>query len=150
MPEEYSITVTILVTAILTWIGHVIVSILQRRSDKDKALETEKREAYTSLLSLLYDILASIKNKDIEKHMPDYQKSFFSLVRDMTVYASDEVLRLFIELKNQQENAKPNTVLTTFANLILAVRRDLGHNTSITQKEILSTFITDVNELNIN
>lgn len=133
-------------TALLTWVGHAIVSSLQRRAEKDKALEIEKREAYKRLLALLYDILASVKkeNKNKQSQMKGFEERFFQLTRDLPVYASDEVLRLFIQLKNQQSQ-EPAQVLELFGNLIMAIRKDVGHNaTTVTRKELLSTFVTDI------
>jgi hypothetical protein len=141
----------VVITALLAWIGHGMVSSLQRGAEKDRALEAEKREAYKRLLQVLYEVLASVKRGDTEERRADFESRFFELVRDTTVYAFDNVLRLFIRMKNQQEGADPKQVLLIFADLIIAVRRDLGHDrTTVTRREILSTFVTDIDELGLD
>ncbi len=124
-----------------------MVSSLQRRLEKDKALEVEKREVYKQLLALLYDILASVKKegKDKQSQMEDFERRFFQLTRDLPVYASDKVLRLFIQLRNQKAPQEPAQVLGLLGNLIMAIRRDVGHDaTTVTRKELLSTVVTDI------
>jgi len=135
-------------TAVLTWIGHAVVSALQRRAEKDRALEAEKRAAYKQLLQVLFDILKNTKRGDTKVVEQELGEKFFELVRDMTVYASDDVLRLFIKFKTQQQPVDPIQVIRLFGELIVAVRKDLGHDhTTVSPKEVLSSFITDIDDL---
>jgi flagellar motor component MotA len=140
----------VLCTAVFTWIGHAVVSVLQRRTEKDKALEAEKRVAYKQLLQVLFGVLKTVKQGGTEAVEQEIGDKFFELARDMTVYASDEVLRLFIRFKNQQQPENPIQVLKLFGELIIAIRKDLGHDqTTVSVKEVLSSFITDVDNLDI-
>ena len=138
------------ITAFLTYIGYGVATSLQRSAEKDKALEAEKREAYKNLLSLLFGVLKSVKIGGPESVEKEIGEKFFELTRDLTVYASDEVLRLFIRFKRQQQPADPLEVITLFGDIIVAVRKDLGHSkTSITRNDVLSTFITDIETLEL-
>jgi hypothetical protein len=138
-----------LVTAVLTWFGHSFVALLQRQTDRDKALELEKREAYKRLTKFLFGILKASKKGAAEAFpIGDFETELFELFRDMTVYASDNVLRLFNDLRSAQSTSDPKQFVAILAKLLLAIRKDLGHgSTTLHPKELLSAFIVDIESL---
>jgi undecaprenyl pyrophosphate phosphatase UppP len=131
-------------TGILTLFVQYIVASLQRHNEKDKALDQEKRAAYKQLLKLVYDTLGAIVSG--EELSKDLDNDIFKIERDLTIYASDDVFRLFVELQktlNKKQNA-----IKPLAKLVLAIRRDLGHkNTKISLKEILSPVVRDFDKI---
>lgn len=46
----------ILLTAVLTWIGHAVLTNQQRKLDVAIALERQKRELYTRFLALFFRV----------------------------------------------------------------------------------------------
>lgn len=72
------------------------------------------------------------------------------ITKDMAVYASDDVLRLFVQfremaLTGEQEQTK---IIDWFGRIIVQIRKDLGYSTTeIEPRDVLSLFITDIDKL---
>lgn len=72
------------------------------------------------------------------------------IAKDMTVYASDEVLRLFVQFRALAlaQEGDPKRTLEWFGKIILQIRKDLGYSiTRIEPRDVLSVFITDIDKL---
>lgn len=73
------------------------------------------------------------------------------IAKDMTVYASDEVLRLFIQFRKiaASQESDPTHILDWFGKIIVQIRKDLGYATTrMEPREVLSVFIKDLDKLN--
>lgn len=146
-----SVLVAVLV-AVLAWVGFAIKALIDQRSDRDRALDQDKRETYRALTKTLFDMLRLGKEGHSATEMlpADFESQFFELARDMTVYASDDVLRLWVMLKTIKEGEDPLRLIAIVGKLLEAVRVDLGHkNSEFKARELLSTFITDLHELDL-
>ena len=138
----------ILVTAVLTWIGHAVLTHQQRRLEIAKALEAKKRELYQTVMGTFFDMMKNSKTGKVEpeKMVP----VMFDIARDMSVYASDEVLRKYLEMKSFQDGpavAEPLGILMWFGELIIAMRKDLGHSTTLVKPaDVLRLVVTDFDQ----
>ena len=138
----------VVLTALLTWIGHAVLASQQRRLDILRALEQRKRDLYAKFLKVFFEIMQESKRKSLDPSK--YEKDFMELTRDMTVYASDNVLKLFgqfrkLALKGQED---PKVVVQWLGEIIMAIRKDLGYSTTqVKPADILRTFIVDIDDL---
>lgn len=138
-------------TGVVSCIGHALVAALQRKNEKDRALEAEKRETYKKFMMVLFDILRSSKSIKENKSLGiELEDKFYEVARDITVYASDEVLDLWVKFKNMGQETGAEYVLSLVGEMMAAIRIDLGHeSTKYGSKELLSTFITDIGSLKL-
>jgi len=136
----------IVLTAVLTWIGHTVVANQQRKLEVMIALERRKRELYSKFLSLFFETLKKGKKIDQDK----LSDQLMDIAKDMTVYASDEVLRLFVQFRTMalDKDRDAKKIVEWFGEIILQIRKDLGYSTTkIETKDVLSVFIVDINKL---
>jgi len=136
----------IFLTAVLTWIGHAVLTNQQRKLDVMIALEQRKRELYAKFLNLFFDTLKQGGKVDQDK----LSSELMDIAKDMTVYASDEVLRLFVQFRSMAVTAErdPKKILEWFGKIILQIRKDLGYSiTKIEPRDVLSVFVTDIDKL---
>ncbi|NEZ66444.1 hypothetical protein D0962_27410 [Leptolyngbyaceae cyanobacterium CCMR0082] len=70
---------------------------------------------------------------------------------DLILWASDDVLNLYIEFRRMASSntlGSPNNPILLFGRLLLAMRKDLGHqNKKIDEVSILGTFVNDIENL---
>lgn len=137
----------IFLTAVLTWIGHAVLTSQQRKLEISKALEENKRNLYKRFLDLFFKILQTAGKETYD--LSEYERSMIDLTRDMTVYASDEVLKLFVGFKQmallEEHERDPVKFIGWLGKIILEIRKDLGYSaTKIQPVDILRTFIKDI------
>ena len=140
--------IAIIVTAVLTWIGHAVLTGQQRRLEVAKALEANRRELYQRIMGLFFDVLKDAKAKSINIDLMDVK--MIEIARDLSVYASDEVLLKFLELRRIGEQEKPKDpliLLKLWGELIISMRKDLGHEaTQIQPMQIAELVVTDLRQ----
>jgi hypothetical protein len=130
-----------LITSTLAWIGIKIAATIERQTDKDKALEGEKRAAYKKLLATVYGVIGHIAQGAQSPPNRVKGEDFFEIERDLTVYASDDVYKSFLALRT---NSDATVTLRIAVDLILAVRKDLGHTKSvISDRDVLSAIVKE-------
>ena len=67
------------------------------------------------------------------------------------VWGSDEVVSAYAQFRrasvSNNDHKSPSNVMFRYENLILAIRKDLGHaNKNFKQGDVLSLFINDIDE----
>lgn len=139
-----SVALPILAT-ILGWIIH-------RKTEKikimEKQLSDKKYQAYANIVSTFYSIL-----KDSKNHKPTNQKSIMEQMidskRDILMYGSDSVFKAFNNyLVKSSENADSKTIMNSFLDFIIAIRKDMcGKQTKITKRDILINLIQNESEI---
>ncbi len=99
------------------------------------------------MFSILQQSKKVIENSGLSD---DLETRFFEVARDMTIYASDDVLDLWVKFKNMGESADTKYVLALVGELMSAIRTDLGHTSSrFAAKDLLSTFVTDIDSIDL-
>ncbi len=138
----------VILTAVLTWIGHAVLTGQQRRLEVAKALEANRRELYQRIMGLFFDVLKDAKAKSI--NMDQLAVEMIEIARDLSVYASDEVLLKFLELRRIGEQEKPKDpliLLKLWGELIISMRKDLGHKaTQVQPMQIAELVVTDLRQ----
>lgn len=139
-----SIALPIIVT-ILGWIIH-------RKTEKIKIMENQlsdkKYQAYANIVATFYSIL-----KDSKNHKPIDQNTIMEQMidskRDILMYGSDSVLKAFNNyLVKSSENADNRTIMNSFLDFIIAIRKDMcGKQTKLTKRDILINLVQNESEI---
>lgn len=139
----------VVLTAVLTWIGHAVLAGQQRRLDVAKALEQRKRDLYVKFLDFFFDILKKRHGTRAPKP-EELTARLMDIAKDMAVYASDEVLGLFVRLREMEltEERDAEKTVKWFGQIVVQIRKDLGYSiTRIKPEDVLALFITDIDKL---
>ncbi len=133
-----------LLGALITYAGNFQIQI--RNEQKPK-----KIEIYDKVIKFFFDSILASKLGQEPKTEEDLVQGFADMTPDLILWASDDVLNLYIEFRqitnNNTQNSSSNPILL-FGRMLLAMRKDLGHqNNQINEEAILGTFINDVENL---
>ncbi|MEZ2278855.1 MAG: hypothetical protein ACBR12_18295 [Microcoleus sp.] len=138
------------ITILIAFIGAVITvagnfNIQVRNEQKPK-----KIEIYDKVINLFFDSIFSQKLGQEPKTEKELVKSIYDMTPDLILWASDDVLNLYIKLRKMANNMEDSsaTPILLFGQMLLAMRKDLGHqNNQINEESILGVFINDVENL---
>lgn len=147
-----------MLTGLLAFISVIVGKYFENRYIIKNKIREERQKIYTEFLDWLIEnvLYAEISNNDnIEPELKKMQKN-------MTIYASDKVLKAWSKFKDIAMNSDLNKKRmndeqkTKFyikneapyiEKLILAIRKDLGYkNKNIKQYDILKLYIGDLNK----
>ncbi|MCY3629861.1 MAG: hypothetical protein OXI05_08140 [Bacteroidota bacterium] len=127
-------------------------ALISKKEDRKAAVEAQMRDnkvpSYEMVIKLVYDVANTVqKNEKIDE--TEMRETMFEIMRQITVWAPDEVVRAFVDFKKNKPSYKqlddPRNTLDLVADLILAIRKDLGHNKgSLDRKTVLAMFVSDV------
>jgi hypothetical protein len=94
-----------------------------------------------------------LANKIVKKPKSEDEliKGFADMTPDLVLWASDDVLNLYITFRQISTNdpqINPTNPIVLFAKILLAIRKDLGHqNNNINELSILGTCVNDTYKL---
>lgn len=145
-PWQFITILIALLGALITFSGNLQIQI--RNEQKPK-----KTEIYDQVINFFFDSILATKLGREPKREEELVKGFADMTPDLILWASDDVLNLYIEFRliassNIQDS--PNKPILLFGQLLLAMRKDLGHqNKKIDEVSILGTFVNDIENLSI-
>lgn len=124
----------------------------ERRYDAEQRISESKIKTYTKLVTLLLKALKPdsvpgrrASDRELIKGMSDAQ-------RDLFMYGSDDVLQKFSALlqktyRDPEGNDHVSVIMGLFAELLVALRKDLGNSESeFSETDLLRMLITDFDE----
>lgn len=141
-PWQFVTVLIALIGGLISFAGNLQ---LQIRNDQ----KGKKTEIYDKIIALFFNsILASSLGRQSPSELELIQE-FASLTPDLILWASDEVLTIFIEFRQQGSiSSHPTEQTLLFGKLLLAMRKDLGHqNKGLSEKLILGTFVNGIESL---
>jgi len=134
-PWQFITVLVALLGALITFAGNLQIQI--RNDQKGK-----KVEIYDKVINLFFDSILGDKLGKETKTQEEIVKSLSSMIPDLILWASDDVLNLYIEFRTG------NNQILSFGKLLLAMRKDLGHqNNGMSEKSVLGTFVNDIENL---
>ena len=142
-PWPFVTIVIALLGALITVAGNFSIQI--RNEQKPK-----KIEIYDKVINLFFDSIFSQKLGQAPKTEQELIKSIHDMTPDLILWASDDVLNLYIKFRKMANNMQDSSTapIQLFGQMLLAMRKDLGHrNNQINEESILGTFINDVENL---
>jgi hypothetical protein len=141
--------------AVVGSLGVAVVGVLgvvwQQRQSELARLRESHRDRMTPVY---YDLLGAFKKLSTEegKVDPEIQELFMDLkARQLLLGASSEMVRAFNAWQSRtnevQELGDPIQAVRVWEELLLAIRKDLGHrDADLPEGELLRLFITDYDE----
>ena len=130
-------------------IGFIISKIIEDLKESKQRIYEQKRTYYNELIKPFRDILKNSKSKNGKNELtPKQIADAMDTAFDNILYASDEVIEKYGRFRNnstnnEQENSNNvDKTLKLFADLLLAMRKDLGNKyTTLDEVHILRMFI---------
>ena len=140
-----------LISAAFTIIPIVIgamISVYQFSKTKEKDIEfkqhEQRKEKYEEFLKVLEKIFCNVKQVE-NGEMPFEQEEWFDLQLGMTMYASEEVFRKYLDFTRINQEQQSIEGVVALGDLILLMRKEVGFSDSkLTSRDCLRTFITDI------
>jgi hypothetical protein len=129
-----------LVGTFITFAGNLHI---QTRNEQ----KPKKIEIYDRLIKFFFDTILANKIGKKPKSEDELIKGFADMTPDLVLWASDDVLNLYIEFRKILTNdprINLNDSIKLCEKMLLEIRKDLGHqNNNINELSILGTFIND-------
>lgn len=140
-----AVIVVALVTSCLSILGMVTSKIVEYRQKKQMYLYEKKEKAYSSFIKMVYRVQEFIKKG--EKYSDeDMLDDVLNFSQELTLWGSNKVIKKWIGFRTT-DYSDPNNlknVLYDLENIILEIRKDMGHKKfGLSKGDILSFFIND-------
>lgn len=145
-----------LIAGTVTIVGYFITRYLERKKLIEQQIREQKLPTYEQFIDFIFKIFKSVKtNKPLKDK--ELQELYWNLNKKAILWLSDKTLKSYTNFRDSSTRLstleKPTqtdnlTVLLAFEQLLLDFRTDIGHdNKNLVPGDILSMFITDMNEL---
>jgi len=137
-----SATITVSVVSL------VISKVMETRATITQELRTKKVPIYEDLISTVFKFQFAEKLGEKPMSEAELIRFFANLTEKLTIWGSDGVIRAFSDFRLASTRVgAPTDILFIYENLLLAIRKDLGHkNRNLKRGMILSLFINDIDE----
>ena len=138
-------------TVFVSVLSIVIGKVYESRALIQKEHREKKIPVYEDLIKFMFRVLMGTKTGDIpsEKEMIEFMSGF---TQRMMVWGSDDVLYAWVQWRRVLTNeadlkANPMKLILLYEKLILAIRRDLGHNNKgLKTGDVLALFVNDIDQ----
>ena len=145
-----------LIAGTVTIVGYFITRYLERKKLIEQQIREQKLPTYEQFIDFIFKIFKSAKtNQPLTDE--ELQELYWNLNKKAILWLSDKTLKSYTNFRDSStrlstlENPTQSdnlTVLLAFEQLLLDFRTDIGHdNKNLESGDILSLFITDMNEL---
>ncbi len=123
--------------------ANIVVKYYEKKNTVEISLRESRKEVYNSYLSLMQGVFASVDKSALSP------EKVAEINKGIILWTSDGTLKMIGELRvalmNDNNNTKAN--LEKYANVVLAMRADLGYkNKDLKPKDLLNVFINDVDK----
>ncbi len=142
-PWQFITILIALLGGLITFAGNLQIQI--RNEQKPK-----KIEIYDKVINFFFDTILAKKIGQEPKTEKELIKGFHDMTPDLILWASDDVLSLYIKFRQMANNTQndPSHSILLFGQMLLSMRKDLGHqNKQLDEVFILGTFVNDVQNL---
>ncbi len=142
------------IAAAIAVVGSVISLAVGKAYETRAAIRNELRQKKTPVYedivhTLLYDVMFAKMLGREPPSQPQLMEFFARITEKLTIWGSDDVLHVYGEFKaNAATVNDPKQSIFMFEDLLLAIRKDLGHrNKGVGRKAILRLFVTDIDRV---
>ena len=117
----------------------------EARSAVRQDLRVKKTPIYEDIVTTLYRVMFASMLDEAPLSEKELTKFFAQTTERLTIWGSDSLLKSWGRWKTQVGD--PEKGLFTFEDLLLAIRKDLGHrNRGLQRGSILRLFVTDIDD----
>lgn len=138
-------------TIIVTLISVLVSKHLDRKAQILAHLRAKKVPIYEKIINFIFSFTFAEKLGEKQPTEKEIIKFFAEVTQELVIWGSDEIIDAFYKFRMENiDNAngiqsEPTEILFTVENLLLAIRKDLGHkNQNIPRGKLLSLFINDL------
>ena len=138
-------------TITVSLISVLISKHLDRKALIANHLREKKVPTYEKIIRFIFEITFASKLGKKPPAEKEVIKFFAEITQELVIWGSDEILIAFYKFRTESmnieelTNKEPLAVLFTFEDLLLAIRKDLGHkNSNISGGKILGLFVNDL------
>jgi len=140
-----STTLPIILAGIIGYISWLYQKEKEKRISVQNQLSDKKYQVYIKIINLFFGVFEdTILTKN--KKQSDIEAKMIEIVKELTIYGSDGVLKQFSYWKRTAGTGTktPTEGLKDFVDIIIALRKDMGHsNTKINYDDVLGMMIID-------
>jgi hypothetical protein len=155
--ESFSLINSTVAAGIIAATATIIVSVISvlvfKRLDRNAELLKEHREKtkpiYEDMVQFIFRLAFSEKLGQAPLTEAEIAAIMATLTEKMVVWGSDDVINAWFKFRNHSINTNnvPLGILFDIEDIMLAIRRDLGHpNKNVKKGKILGLFINDIHE----
>nr|WP_321239286.1 hypothetical protein [uncultured Tolumonas sp.] len=138
-------------TIVVTLISVLVSKHLERKAHILSHLREKKVPTYEKIIEFIFRITFSEKIGKTQPTEAEMIKFMAEITQELVIWGSDEMIDAFYKFRMKSiENASgvqqsPHEILFTVESLLLAIRKDLGHqNKNMPKGKLLGLFINDV------
>jgi hypothetical protein len=143
-PWQFITILIALLGTLITFSGNFLIQIRNEQ-------KPQKIEIYDKTIKFFFDSILASKLGQQPKTEEELIQGFAEMTPELILWASDDVLNLYIKFRQITNNNRQdysNNPILLFGQMLLAMRKDLGHqNNQINEVSILGTFVNDVENL---
>jgi hypothetical protein len=121
-------------TVFVSVVSLIYSKYLEQKASVEQDLRVKKGPMYEKVIESIHAVIMSSKTG---KTIPETEliKMFTEMTQELTIWGSDDVVRQFGNFRSLSVSPKgPMDILFTYENLLLAIRKDLGHKNANFQK----------------
>ena len=151
LDPRVSVSLVTGVVTVLVAVGSVLVSKhFDRQAEVRAHLRDRKTKTHEKIVGIVHDLSFGRKTRDEPPNEHELVRKMAEIVRELMIWGSDDMIRAFHEfrmasLRQAAGTARPLDTLFAVEDLLLAIRKDLGHkNKGITRGRILRLFVNDL------
>jgi hypothetical protein len=135
-------------TITVSIVSLIISKVMETRAAITQELRAKKIPIYEDLISTLFKYLFAEKLGEKKMSEAELTRFFANLTEKLTIWGSDGIIRAFSTFRLASSSvAKPEDILFIYENLLLEIRKDLGHkNRNLKRGTVLSLFINDIDQ----
>jgi hypothetical protein len=122
----------------------VISKVYETRVALNQELRAKKTPVYEGIVKVLFQVMFAEKLGKPPASSDELTAWFVETTEKLSIWGSNDLLKAFDAFKDGFSPDNPAQGLLAFENLIVAIRKDLGHGGNIGRGGILRLFITDL------
>ncbi len=132
------------IVGLIAWVFTSIVAKRLAQKFKNRAIFAKKVEVYNGFIVTWANLVRN--NENDESDLSNLVNILESSEKEFMLLASAEVVRKYIELQSYINN--PGEYVTTFGQLILEIRKDLGNSNAGLSSSDLASLVFDLSDGN--
>lgn len=138
-------------TVIVSLISVLVSKHLERKAQILAHLREKKVPTYEKIINFIFGLTFAEKLGKKQPTEKEMIKFMAEVTQELVIWGSDEMIDAFYKFRIKSidnangEQQNPNEILYTVESLLLAIRKDLGHeNKNMPQGKLLGLFVNDI------
>lgn len=134
------------VAGLVSIVTLIVSKRFEARSAALQSIRDKKTPVYEGIVSTLFRVMFASMLGEPEVPEADLVRWFAETTEKLSIWGSDDLIKAFGAFKTRTASGDTSDALFAFEDLILAIRKDLGHGTSLSKGDILRQFVNDIDD----